>query len=567
MQKKWVYKKSPEPSEVQSLANQLNIEATLAAILIQRGIGNFEEARTFFRPSLDSLHDAFLMKDMSKAVEVVEGAIVAGDKILIYGDYDVDGTTAVSLVYGFLSRLYPNIEYYIPDRYTEGYGLSAQGIKYAIDNNIKLIITLDCGIKAVKLVTEGVSLGLDFIICDHHLPGPQLPPAAAVLDTKQIGCNYPYKELTGCGVGFKLIQAICIHRGIPIETTYEFLDLVAVSIAADIVPITGENRILSFFGLKKLNKSPRLGLKALLDVGKISGLLGNSEVVFGLAPRINAAGRIDHAKSAVALLLSNNDNEAAAWAESINQNNSLRKEKDSNITREALAMIAETEPQTNASSTVLYKEDWHKGVVGIVASRCIEKYYRPTIILTQSQNKATGSARSVPGYNIYEAISACSDLLDTFGGHKYAAGLTLPIDKVTDFQKKFEAVVSASITEELLTPILEIDHELATESINEDLYKILRQMGPFGPGNMHPVFVTKGVKAYAEPKVLKGQHLKFTVKSSAGNYVDGVAFGLSKYAEALQEGQSFDVAYTLELNTFRGERSLQMMVKDIKLNT
>ena len=567
MQKKWVYKKSPELSEVQSLANQLNIHHTLAAILIQRGIDNFEKARIFFRPSLDQLHDSFLMKDMSRAVEIIEGAISAGDKILIYGDYDVDGTTAVSLVYRFLSTLYPNIGYYIPDRYTEGYGLSEKGLQYAIDQEYKLIITLDCGIKAVDLVTKGISQGLEFIICDHHLPGEHLPPAAAVLDTKQSDCQYPYKELTGCGVGFKLIQAISIHRGMPVETTYEFLDLVAVSIAADMVPITGENRVLSYYGLKKLNKNPRPGLKALLKIGRINGRVGNSEVVFGLAPRINAAGRIDHARSAVELLLSDSGSEAAAWADSVNQDNSLRKEKDSNTTREALAMIAETAQQVNVRSTVLYKEDWHKGVIGIVASRCIEKYYRPTIILTQSQNKATGSARSVPGFDIYEAISACSDLLDAYGGHKYAAGLTLPLEKVNDFQKRFEEVVSASITEELLTPILEIEHELALEGINENFYNILRQMGPFGPGNMPPVFITKRLKAYSEPKVLKEQHLKFRVRSSSGKYFDGVAFGLSKYAEALQEGRSFDVAYTLEMNTFRGERSLQMMVKDIKLDS
>ncbi len=565
MQKKWVYKRSPESSKVQSLANQLNINSVLATILVQRGIDNFEKARAFFRPSLDKLHDPFLMKDMTTAVKTVERAITAGEKILIYGDYDVDGTTAVSLVYGFINTLYANIDYYIPDRYTEGYGLSELGLQHAIDQDYKLIITLDCGIKAVDLVAKGVSHGLKFIICDHHFPGEELPPAAAVLDTKQGGCAYPYKELTGCGVGFKLIQAICIQRGIPLETTYEFLDLVAVSIAADMVPITGENRVLSYYGLKKINKKPRLGIKALLDVGGINSRVGNSEVVFSLAPRINAAGRIEHARSAVELLLSDSGSEAEKWASSVDRNNSTRKEKDSNTTREALAMIAETIPQANARSTVLYQEHWHKGVIGIVASRCVEKYYRPTIILTQSQNKATGSARSVPGFDIYEAISACSDLLDAYGGHKYAAGLTLPLDKIKDFQKRFEEVVSASITEELLTPLLEIDHELSLEDINDNFYNILRQMGPFGPGNMPPVFISKGLKAYSGTQVLKEQHLKFGVRSSSGKFFSGVAFGLSKYAEALQAGTSFDVAYTLEINTFRGERSLQMMVKDIKL--
>jgi len=566
MQKKWIYKKSPDPLKVQPLANQLNIHHTLAAILIQRDIDNFEKAKTFFRPSLDQLHDPFLMKDMDKAVEIIEKVINAGEKILIYGDYDVDGTTAVSLVYSFLNTLYINIDYYIPDRYTEGYGLSEMGLQHAVDQGYKLIITLDCGIKAVDLVAKGVSQGLEFIICDHHLPGDQLPPAAAVLDTKQSGCPYPYKELTGCGVGFKLIQAICIQRDIPVETSYEFLDLVAVSIAADIVPITGENRVLSYYGLKKLNRQPRLGLKALLDIGGIKSQVGISEVIFGLAPRINAAGRIEHAKSAVELLLSNSSAEAAEWADSINQNNNIRKEKDTHTTKEALAMIAETELPESAKSTVLYKENWHKGVIGIVASRCIEEYFRPTIILTQSQDKATGSARSVPGFDIYEAISACSDLLDAYGGHKYAAGLTLSLEKVNDFQKRFEEVVSASITKELLIPTLEIDHQLALEDINEKFYNILMQMGPFGPGNMPPIFITKGLKAYSEPRVLKEQHLKFRVRSSSNKYFDGIAFGLSKYAEALRNGTSFDVAYTLEVNTFRGERSLQIMVKDIKLD-
>ncbi len=565
MQKKWIYKRSPNPLKVQSLANQLNIHHTLAAILIQRDVDNFEKAKTFFRPSLDQLHDPFLMKDMDKAVEIIENVINAGEKILIYGDYDVDGTTAVSLVYSFLSTLYVNIDYYIPDRYTEGYGLSDMGLQHAVDQGYKLIITLDCGIKAVDLVAKGVSQGLEFIICDHHLPGEQLPPATAVLDTKQSGCPYPYKEITGCGVGFKLIQAICIQRNIPVETSYEFLDLVAVSIAADIVPITGENRVLSHYGLKKLNRQPRLGLKALLDIGGIKSQVGISEVIFGLAPRINAAGRIEHAKSAVELLLSNSSEEAAEWADSINQNNNIRKEKDTHTTKEALAMIAETELPESAKSTVLYKEDWHKGVIGIVASRCIEEYFRPTIILTQSQDKATGSARSVPGFDIYKAISACSDLLDAYGGHKYAAGLTLPLEKINDFQKRFEEVVSASITKELLIPTLEIDHQLALEDINDTFYNILMQMGPFGPGNMPPVFITKGLKAYSEPRVLKEQHLKFRVRSSSNKFFDGIAFGLSTYAEALRNGTSFDVAYTLEVNTFRGERSLQMMVKDIKL--
>jgi single-stranded-DNA-specific exonuclease len=565
MQRKWVYEKSPDDIQVKQLADQLNIHLSLAAILVQRGIDNFDKAKAFFRPALDQLHDPFLMKDMNRAVQTIEKTIAKGGKILIYGDYDVDGTTAVSLMYGFLKPLYTNVGYYIPDRYSEGYGLSEQGLRYAVDNGYNLVITLDCGIKAVDLVARGVTYGLEFIICDHHLPGAQLPAANAILDAKQPGCGYPYKELSGCGVGFKLITAICMQRDLPIETIYEFLDLVAISIAADIVPITGENRVLSYFGLKKLNIKPRLGLQELLKVGGISGQVDIPEVVFGLAPRINAAGRIDHARTAVELLLSNDGAKAAQWAKNVNQHNILRKEKDQATAREAITMIEEEAPGVGKRSTVLYKQDWHKGVIGIVASRCIEKHYRPTIILTQSQDKVTGSARSVPGFDIYQAISACADLLDAYGGHKYAAGLTLPVEKVKEFQIRFEEVVSATITEELLTPVLEIDHELTLDSIGDSFYEILSQMGPFGPGNMRPVFVSRGLKAYSEPKVLKQEHLKFRVESLSGKRFDGIAFGMSRYAGDLQTGKQFDVAYTLEMNTFRGEKSLQMMVKDIKL--
>ncbi|GJM27942.1 MAG: single-stranded-DNA-specific exonuclease RecJ [Cyclobacteriaceae bacterium] len=565
MQRKWVYKNSPEDTQVGSLAADLNIHPKLAALLIQRGVDSFKKARTFFRPSPDHLHDPFLMKDMHLAVQCVVETIQAGKKILIYGDYDVDGTTAVAMVFDFLTQHYKDVDYYIPDRYTEGYGLSEAGLQYAIDQHCHLIITLDCGIKAVDLVAKGVASGLQFIICDHHLPGKELPPAVAILNAKQAACAYPFKELTGCGVGFKLISAICMNRGIRIESVFEYLDLVAVSIAADIVPITGENRVLSYYGLRKLNHKPRAGLQALLDVGGIKHQVDIPEVVFGLAPRINAAGRIDHAKSAVKLLLSHDKVQAANWAGSINKNNNLRKETDSSITKEALSMIEGTLAAADLKSTVLFKEDWHKGVIGIVASRCIEKYYRPTIILTQSQDKATGSARSVPGFDIYEAISECSDLLDGYGGHKYAAGLTMPLDKISEFQRRFEKVVSATISEELLTPVLEIDLELELDSIQGGFYKVLSQIGPFGPGNMPPVFVSRGLKICPGLRVLKQQHLKFRVRSDSGNFFDGIAFGMAHYAEALEAGSDFDMAYSLEMNTFRGEQSLQMMVKDIKL--
>lgn len=564
MEKKWVYQTLPDLNQVSSLAAELNIHQALASLLIQRGIDTLTKARNFFRPSPDHLHDPFLMKDMHLAVESINRIMSKGQKILVYGDYDVDGTTAVATVYDFLSQHHKNIDYYIPDRYSEGYGLSETGIQYAIDNHCALIITLDCGIKAVDLVNKGVQSGLQFIICDHHLPGKQLPAAKAILNAKQEKCSYPYKELTGCGVGFKLINALCLDWGLPVESVFEYLDLVAVSIAADIVPINGENRVLSYYGLRKLNHKPRTGLRALLDVGGIKHRIDIPEVVFGLAPRINAAGRIDHARSAVELLLSKNPDNAADWAGSINKNNIERKETDSNITREALTMI-DNSSTPNVKSTVLYKENWHKGVIGIVASRCIEKYFRPTIILTQSQDKATGSARSVPGYDIYEAISECSDLLDGFGGHKYAAGLTLSVDKVSEFQQRFEHVVSSTITEDLLTPMLTIDQEIDLDSVSDNFYKILSQMGPFGPGNMSPVFVTKSLTVFSAPKILKQQHLKFRVKSNKGMYLDCIAFGMARFAEAMQSGSHFDLAYTLEMNTFRGEQSLQLMVKDVKL--
>jgi single-stranded-DNA-specific exonuclease len=564
MKKKWLYKNPPEPDKVRLLSSNLKLHPTLASLLLQRGVDSLAKAQAFFKPSLEQLHDPFLMKGMTNAVEAIERSIANKEKILVYGDYDVDGTTAVALVYGFLQNIYSQVDYYIPDRYTEGYGLSEAGIAYAVEHHYKLLITLDCGIKAVELVEKGVSLGVDFIICDHHLPGDQLPAAAAILDAKQDGCTYPYEELTGCGVAYKLITAICIKRGIPLRTAYEYLDLVAVSIAADIVPITGENRVLSYFGLRKLNAQPRHGLSALLKIGGIKHQVDIPEVVFGLAPRINAAGRIDHARTAVELLLSEDVQQAEQWAYNVNEHNRLRKETDSNITREALDMIEKQFPGASSKSTVLFKENWHKGVIGIVASRCIEEYYRPTIILTQSEDKVTGSARSVPGFDIYQAISACSDLLDAYGGHKYAAGLTLPVEKVDHFQKRFEEVVAATITEELLTPVLEIDQELALEDISDPFYNIMKRMGPFGPGNMPPVFVTRGLHNSSKPRVLKEQHLKFQVKSRVGQLIDVMAFGMSRFAERIESGVSFDLAYTLDMNHYRGERTLQMMVKDIK---
>lgn len=442
MNRRWIFNDIPDEEVIASLAQEINVNPIIAKILIQRGITNFDQAKTFFRPSLDQLHDPFLMRDMEKALMRIKKAMDQEEKIVIYGDYDVDGTTSVALVYGFLRNFYDNISFYIPDRYKEGYGISQIGIDWAVENDISLLISLDCGIKAVEMTDYANERDLDLIICDHHLPGEILPKAHALLDPKMEDCPYPYKELSGCGVGFKLIQAFCIKFGYDPDLLFDYIDLVAVSIAADIVPITGENRVLAYFGLKKLNENPMLGLEALIKLAGIRNQINISSIVFGIGPRINASGRIDHAKGSVDLLLADNYKTIEALAESIDVKNLARRNFDSTITSEAIEMIGLAEDSDDLKSTVLFKEDWHKGVIGIVASRCIEKYYRPTIILTESNGKATGSARSVEGFDIYAAISECSELLEQFGGHMYAAGLTMDIDKVDAFKKKFEQIVS-----------------------------------------------------------------------------------------------------------------------------
>jgi len=450
MQKRWIYKNAPATEKMEALGKAINVNSNLATILLQRGITDFDSARDFFRPSLDHLHDPFLLKDMEHAVVRLRSAIDKNEKILIYGDYDVDGTTSVALVYSYLKSFYPNCDFYIPDRYAEGYGVSEAGIIWAEENNFSLIIALDLGIKASDMVTLATHKGIDFIICDHHLPGGDIPNAVAVLDPKRDDCDYPYKELSGCGLGFKLIQAFS-RRYRKEEEIFDYLDLVVVSIASDIVPITGENRILAHFGLQKLNKDPRPGLKALKEIAGIRNELDISGIVFTLGPRINAAGRVAHARGAVQLLISSTEEEANALAEKINIKNDLRREFDLNITEEAIAMIEGNETLLLAKSTVLFKETWHKGVIGIVAARCVEKYYRPTVILTESNDKITGSARSVRDFDLYKAISGCSDLLEKYGGHKYAAGLTLDKSNLLAFQERFEQIVSSSITEEMLT--------------------------------------------------------------------------------------------------------------------
>jgi len=567
--KRWIHQPELTPDQIQTsreLAGELKINSNLATLLVQRGITNFEESKHFFRPDLSLLHDPYLMMDMDLAVKRLVKAISSREKILVYGDYDVDGTTSVTLFYGFLSKIYDNLDYYIPDRYNEGYGVSWQSIDFAQENGFSLIVTLDCGIKSVDKVTEAKNRGIDFIICDHHRAGNELPPAVAVLDPKREDCLYPYKELTGCGVGFKLLQAFCMDQKINQEILFEYLDLLVVSIASDIVPITGENRILAYYGLQRINTSPRIGIKALIQISGMTGILDVTNVVFGLGPRINAAGRIKHAKEAVRLLLSEDEQEAQDFAYEINKHNTDRRVFDTSITEEALFMIENDAWFSDAKSTVLYKEDWHKGVIGIVASRCIEKYHRPTIILTQSHGKAAGSARSVPGFDVYEAIEECADLLEQFGGHTFAAGLTLPIQNVEAFRVRFNEIVSSRILPDQLTPMINIDLPLELGDINQKFYNILRQMGPFGPGNMTPLFESRNVSLAGTPVILKEKHLKFDVKQKDSGTFTAIGFGMAHFYPDLVNGRPFSICYNLEENNFRDKKTLQLFLKDIKIH-
>ena len=551
---------------MQHLVQTLGISPVLAGLLVQRGVYSFDEARLFFRPDISHLHDPFLMKDMDRAVQRLTMAIVRQEKILVYGDYDVDGTTSVALFYGFLRTFYTNTDFYIPDRYKEGYGISQAGVQWAAENDFSLIVALDCGIKSVDRVAEAKALGIDFIICDHHRPGNELPDAAAVLDPKREDCSYPYSELTGCGVGFKLLQAYCIFKDIPAEKLYNFLDLLAVSIAADIVPITGENRVLAYYGLKVLNKTSRPGLKALIKIAGLSRELDINSVVFGIGPRINAAGRIKHAKAAVQLLLAETDEAAEQAAFEINENNNSRRQYDSSMTEQALAMIRGSEQLVHAKSTVLYDATWHKGVIGIVASRCIEHFHRPTVILTQSHNKLAGSARSVPGFDVYEAIEECADLLEQFGGHTFAAGLTLSEENLPAFQKRFEEVVSQRIDEEMLTPMINIDLTIDLEQIDGKFYRILKQMAPFGPQNLQPVFTTEAVYLAQQPIIMKEKHLKLMLRQQGSdNTYTAVGFGMAHFAPQLSSQQPFSICYQLDENTYNGNTTLQLMLKDIRV--
>jgi single-stranded-DNA-specific exonuclease len=565
MEYRWNIHPSPPQAKVNVLQKALKVNPYICQLLVQRGITTYDEAKHYFRPQLEDLYDPFLMKNMAEAVECLTHTISEGEKIMIYGDYDVDGTTSVSLVYGFLSTFHAeHLVQYIPDRYKEGYGVSDLGVQAAIDQQVGLVITLDCGIKAVNQMQKLHDAGIKTIICDHHLPGDILPNAI-VLDPKQHDCNYPFKELCGVGVGFKLMQGFCIQNNIDLTQLYPFLDLVAIGTCADIVPIIDENRILTHYGLQQINKNPRAGIKALIDVAGFEDQLNVTNVVFTIGPRINAAGRIDHALGAVDLLLEKNLNESKEKALLIDSFNKERRTFDAEITKEALQMIASDEKTKNAKTTVLYSPNWHKGVIGIVASRCTEHYYRPTIILTKSEGKVSGSARSVLNFDIHEAIESCADLLDQFGGHKYAAGLTMEEKNVPAFKKRFEEVVAKKISTEVLTATIDIEFELPFERINLKFLNLLDQMQPFGPENMTPVFMTHDVEdaGYTKRVGSDGSHLKLDLIQN-GFKVGGIAFGMGHHEQRIKTGQPFSLCYTIEKNVFKGITSVQLMVKDIK---
>ena len=568
MEKKWIIKENGESSVVKHLAAELGVSDSLANLMVQRNITTADEAQAFFNPSLDYLHDPFLMKDMNIAVDRLSTAIKRNEKILVYGDYDVDGTTAVALVYSFLKEQYSNVEFYIPDRYKEGYGVSFEGLDFAYSNNCKLVITLDCGIKATEKILYARTKGLDVIICDHHYPGGDIPKALAVLDPKQPGCSYPYKELSGCGVGFKLVHAYSKIHGIPFQAISHYLDLVAVSIASDIVPITGENRVLAYFGLKQLNDSPRTGLREIIREAEINKALTVEDVVFKIGPRINAAGRMETGGKAVELLISNDTKLATGISKEINNFNIERRSVDRVITNEAMRMISEDQRTSNAKTTVLFNPSWKKGVIGIVASRLIETYYRPTVILTESNGFATGSARSVQGYDLYQAIEACSDLLESFGGHMFAAGLTLRKENIKPFIERFEQYVNSTITEDQMQPRIFIDTELSFSEINDEFFRVMNQFQPFGPENMSPVFVSRNVFDTGNGRMVgsNGEHLKLELCQDKGSMkiLPGIAFSQSDRFEYIKGGNPFDICYSVEMNEFRGCKNLQLNIRDIK---
>ncbi len=566
--KNWIIKPKGDATLIEQLSNELNIHPVLANLLTQRGIKNITEAKAFFKPSLSELHDPFAMKDMTIAIDRLLKAFHDNEKIMIYGDYDVDGTTAVSLLYSFLSKRYSNLCYYIPDRYSEGYGISIKGIDYAAANRVSLVIALDCGIKAVEKIDYANKKNIDFIICDHHLPGETIPHAIAVLDPKRIDCMYPFKELSGCGVGFKFLQAFCIHQHIPLDELFEYLDLLAVSIASDIVPIIGENRIFAYHGLNKLNDNPIIGLKALKDIAHAGqAKLNINDIVFKLGPRINAAGRIEFGTKAVQLLVSKNEMEAKRHARDIDECNEDRKSLDQRIFLEAVDMIENNPQYSSLKTTVLYNENWHKGVIGIVASRLIEYYYRPTVILTKTNGIINGSARTVEGFDLYNAIDKCGHLLETYGGHTFAAGLSLKPENLQSFMNLFNTIVSDTITDEQLIPRIEIDDVLEFKDIDGKFFRILHKFEPFGPGNMTPVFASYDVYDTGSGRTVgkEDKHLKLDLKQeNCKNFVfPAIAFNLGYKVNKLIQTKKFNICYSIDKNEFMNKETLQLRIRDI----
>jgi len=564
MQKRWTILQA-DAEKVNSLQQSLKIHPAICKILVQRGIETFDQAKNFYRPQLSDLHDPWLMKDMDKAVDRVTKAIGSGEKILIYGDYDVDGTTSVACMYQFIRKFHSQLDFYIPHRYREGYGVSRAGIDFAKDHGFSLVISLDCGIKSVELIDYAKGLGIDFIVCDHHLPDAELPPAVAILNPKQKDCNYPYKELCGCGVGFKLITAIAQKMSLQQEAPFEYIDLVATAIAADIVPMSGENRTLAYYGLKKANEDPNKGIKALSHLSGLTQKLHINNLVFMIAPRVNAAGRMDDARKAVLMFVSENYEQALEYAEMLHSDNTERKEADSSITDEALALIKGDELLVNSKSTVVFRPHWHKGVVGIVASRLIEHFYRPTVVLTQSGEYAAGSARSVPGFNLYEAIHACKDYLIGYGGHFAAAGMTIELNNIEAFRNKFEEVVSTTIPPELLLPEIVIDTELKFKDITWSFYNIISQMEPFGPENLRPHFLVKNVFDTGHSRILKEQHLRFVLRQDNIS-LTGIGFGMAEKLPILQMKKPVDIVFKIDENEWNGQRSLQLRMIDLRLS-
>ncbi len=564
MQKRWNILPADE-SKATALHESLKINKTICQILAQRGLDDFEKSKHFFRPQLTDLLSPWLMKDMQKAVDRILLAKSRKEKILVFGDYDVDGTTSVASMFQFLQKIYPLVDYYIPHRYREGYGISKIGIDFAKENNFSLIISLDCGIKSVELIAYAKTLGIDFIVCDHHMPDNEVPVAVAILNPKQKDCNYPYKELCGCGVGFKLMQALSEELNLNENSYLNYLDLVATAIAADIVPITGENRILAYYGLKKVNENPCAGIKALMILASMQKEMFITNLVFMIAPRVNAAGRMDDAKKAVQLFIEQDAKKAMEFAEMLHSDNTDRKEADSSITEEALAIIEADKNSIHKKTTVVYKEHWHKGVVGIVASRLIETYYRPTIVLTRSGDFAGGSARSVTGFNLYEAIHACREHLIGYGGHFAAAGMTLAINNIEAFSNAFEKVVAATITPELLIPEIIIDAEIFFSELTPTFYNILLQMEPFGPENMRPIFVAKKVLDTGFSKIVKEQHIRFSVRQNKISFT-GIGFNMANKFPLLQMQKPLDIVFTLDLNEWNGEKNLQLKVIDLRLS-